>query len=286
MESEHDEVLDRQTCLGLLSRTSLGRIGVSAAALPHVEPVHFRLLGDEIVFRVGRRTRLDIAATDNVVAFEVDSFDAAGRSGWCIVITGVARRTSDPEAMAALETLDAPPWGATEDDAVIAIPTDVMSGRRIGPRRDPTVRLDRLATAEVLGVEECWRLLAAEEVGRLAVIRGADPVVLPVNYVVDGTCIVFRTDPGTKYHQGPRSKVSFEIDGLDHAAQSGWSVVASGFLEEIPEHDVRSFERAGRLAVEPWAGGKKPHVMRMVASSVTGRRVGLVSQGAEQASRA
>ncbi len=271
----HSEDLTRQECLDLLRRASLGRIGVSSGALPHVEPVHFRLVGDDVVLRVGQRTRLDIAATDNVVAFEVDSFDSRSRTGWSVMVTGVARRLDDPSMLEAVDASDLPPWSTEAGECVLAISTDVVNGERIGPSADPTpVRTDRWGSAEVLSLDECWALLAADEVGRLAIIRGDTPVVTPINYVVDDGTIVFRTDPGTKFHQGPRSKVSFEIDGLDHVTQSGWSVIATGFLDEITEYDTAVFDRVRRLEIQPWAGGQKRHVMRLVPGSVSGRRVG------------
>ena len=167
-------------------------------------------------------------------------------------------------------------WTTDTGECVLAISTDVIAGERIFPpayeHAGPAT--DRRGTAEILGIDECWALLAAEEVGRLAVIRGDTPLVMPINYAVDGRAILFRTDPGTKFHQGPRSKVSFEIDGLDHASQFGWSVVATGHPHEITPDDGDAFARAAQLAIQPWAGGGKRHMMRLVPTSVTGRRVG------------
>ena len=249
-------------CLALLSRATLGRVGVSAGALPHVEPVHFRLVGEEVLMRVGRRTRLAIAAIDNVVAFEVDAFDTAGRTGWSIVVTGVARRVDEPHLIEDPDSLDVPSWTTDTGDCVLAISTDVIAGERILPpayeHAGPVT--DRRGTAEILGIDECWALLAAEEVGRLAVIRGDTPLVMPINYAVDGRTILFRTDPGTKFHQGQRSKVSFEIDGLDHASQFGWSVVATGFIAEITADDGAVFARR-RAARHPVVGRRQeaPH---------------------------
>jgi nitroimidazol reductase NimA-like FMN-containing flavoprotein (pyridoxamine 5'-phosphate oxidase superfamily) len=275
------EAMGRDECLRLLSRATLGRIGVSAGALPHVEPVHFRLIENEVVLRVGHDTRLHIAATDNVVAFEVDAFDPVSRTGWSVVVTGVARRVDDPDVFDALDALALPRWSTQSGEGVLAISTDVIAGERIHPPAPATPpRTDRFETAEVLSLAECWSLLDAAEVGRLAIIRGDTPLVTPVNFAVDDGTIVFRTDPGSKYHQGPRSKVSFEIDGLDHVSQTGWSVVAVGFLEEVTEYDTSDYERIREHGIHPWAGGHKRHVMRLVPGSITGRRVGLLADRA------
>ena len=51
---------------------------------------------------------------------------------------------------------------------------------------------------EALDTEQCRTLLGSHNVGRMAVSVDALPVILPVNYAVDGDDIVFRTTPGTK----------------------------------------------------------------------------------------
>ena len=69
--------------------------------------------------------------------------------------------------------------------------------------------------------EECLRLLAVEDVGRLALAQGRAPVIFPVNYALDGEAIVFRTAEGTKLSHGPRGAAAFEIDGLVREGRSG-----------------------------------------------------------------
>ena len=49
---------------------------------------------------------------------------------------------------------------------------------------------------EVLAEEECWRLLGAHHLGRLALVDAKGPAIVPVNYVLDREAPVFRTDPG------------------------------------------------------------------------------------------
>ncbi|MGH9248153.1 MAG: pyridoxamine 5'-phosphate oxidase family protein [Acidimicrobiales bacterium] len=64
---------------------------------------------------------------------------------------------------------------------------------------------------EVIQCDECLRLLAGDEIGRLAVISGNTPIVLPVNYALDGETVVFRTDSGTKLDRGPRARASSSV---------------------------------------------------------------------------
>ena len=126
---------------------------------------------------------------------------------------------------------------------------------------------------EWLDREECLALLAGDEIGRLAVLDGGTPVIFPVNYRLDGSAIVIRTDPGTKLDDGPRGRACFEIDHFERADRSGWSVVAVGRLEEVTTYD-RNREHVRALPIEPWAGGEKAHWLRLVPDRITGRRVG------------
>ena len=129
------------------------------------------------------------------------------------------------------------------------------------------------AHVQEIGREECLRLLASDQIGRLAVMAGNTPIVTPVNYALDGESVVFRTDPGTKLDHGPRARASFEVDAFDRERRTGWSVVATGRLEEVTHYDATTFDRVRRLAVDPWAGGDKAHWMRLVPDRLTGRRV-------------
>lgn len=130
----------------------------------------------------------------------------------------------------------------------------------------------RTGTA-VIGRDECLALLAGEEVGRLGVVTAGSPRILPVNYVLDGDTVVFRTAPGLKLHDGLRSPACFEIDAFDRATRTGWSVLVLGHLEEVTPLQHRTWERVAQLPVDPWAGGRKDHVVRLVPGHISGRRV-------------
>jgi nitroimidazol reductase NimA-like FMN-containing flavoprotein (pyridoxamine 5'-phosphate oxidase superfamily) len=47
---------------------------------------------------------------------------------------------------------------------------------------------------EVLGEAECRALLAANRVGRIAIVVDNQPAIFPVNYVFDDHSIVFHTN--------------------------------------------------------------------------------------------
>lgn len=125
------EVLDREQCLSLLATSTLGRVGVSTGALPTVLPVNFLLDGDRILIRSNAGTKLDAALQDTVVAFEVDDFDPMYHSGWSVVVTGVARALSDPDELAAVDRLPLAHWAPRSAGHVVAISTEMVSGRRL-----------------------------------------------------------------------------------------------------------------------------------------------------------
>ena len=133
--------------------------------------------------------------------------------------------------------------------------------------------IDARTGLERLDREECLRLLGADEVGRLAIVDFGTPTIFPVNYVMDGDTPVFRTDPGTKLDDGPRSRACFEIDSFDRETRTGWSVIVFGRLEEVTRFDDRTHSRVRALPIEPWAGGEKRHWMRVLPDRITGRRI-------------
>ena len=133
---------------------------------------------------------------------------------------------------------------------------------------------DRRTGIEVISRAECLELMATEPVGRLAVVDHGSPHVVPVNFVLDGEDVIFQSFAGTKVERLATGPVCFEVDRVDPATRSGWSVVIHGRGEEVTRWDPRERqERLEHLGVDPWASGEKPHLVRIVASTITGRRI-------------
>jgi nitroimidazol reductase NimA-like FMN-containing flavoprotein (pyridoxamine 5'-phosphate oxidase superfamily) len=119
-----------------------------------------------------------------------------------------------------------------------------------------------------IDVEECFELLSHCTVGRIAVnVDHLGPLVVPVNFVLDGDVVVFRTDEGTKLRLLEKGAVSFEVDSIDHLHQVGWSVLVRGVGYEADDWEVK------HLDLRPWAGGAKAHWVRLIPGVVTGRRI-------------
>ncbi|MGH8948644.1 MAG: pyridoxamine 5'-phosphate oxidase family protein [Acidimicrobiia bacterium] len=124
---------------------------------------------------------------------------------------------------------------------------------------------------EVLSRDECLRLMRHAPVGRVAVVVGSIPVVVPVNFGIHHEDIVFRTGTGTKLLAAVGgSVVSFEVDAVDRPTHSGWSVLVTGKASEItrPE-DLQAVEALG---LRSWVGGRH-HWVRIRSDIVSGRRV-------------
>ena len=125
---------------------------------------------------------------------------------------------------------------------------------------------------EELTDAECRRLLAERHLGRLAVPDFGGPVIFPVNYVFDQDLVVFRTDPGSKLDAATElESVAFEVDAVDEATRTGWSVVVRGTLAEITDPDDLARLRA--LPLYPWAPGEKSRYVRVRPRTITGRRI-------------
>jgi nitroimidazol reductase NimA-like FMN-containing flavoprotein (pyridoxamine 5'-phosphate oxidase superfamily) len=126
------------------------------------------------------------------------------------------------------------------------------------------------ADTRVTSSQESWELLREGVLGRLAVIHDGSPDIFPVNYVVDHGTVVIRTAAGTKHEAAHKRRVAFEVDGYDLDAGEAWSVVAKGRAVEV--HDVDEVIEILNLPLFPWASGSKPHLLRLVPDSLTGRR--------------
>jgi nitroimidazol reductase NimA-like FMN-containing flavoprotein (pyridoxamine 5'-phosphate oxidase superfamily) len=138
------------------------------------------------------------------------------------------------------------------------------------PSVEPAATPPRL---ETIPRDECVHLLGTRQVGRLGFLQGADLVILPVNYAVDGEIVVFRTDEGAKLEGAPLSRVAFEVDAIDPATREGWSVLIRGVGEELTPAYRKTYERARSLPIDSWSPGAKQHWVRIVPTHITGRRL-------------
>ena len=119
------QTLERDECLDLLASATIGRVALSANALPTVLPVRFRLLGDHVVFLTGRD------APKNVIAFQVDDIDPRSLEGWSVIVTGVAHEVTEPSELALGHAMDGPRW-ASDAATLVSLSCDLITGCRLG----------------------------------------------------------------------------------------------------------------------------------------------------------
>ncbi|MEW6470825.1 MAG: pyridoxamine 5'-phosphate oxidase family protein [Actinomycetota bacterium] len=125
------EVLSAEECHDLLRRNTVGRVGVSFAALPAIFPVNYAVLDGDVVFLTGDGTKLRAALAQAVVVFEVDDFDATVPSGWSVMAVGVAHEITDPAELAAARKLRLRPFAGGDRTHFVRVHPELVSGRRI-----------------------------------------------------------------------------------------------------------------------------------------------------------
>lgn len=124
---------------------------------------------------------------------------------------------------------------------------------------------------EILSDEECWTLLDETSVGRLAMALDGRPEIFPVNYVLDGNTILFRTAAGKKIAGATVvGHVALEIDGYLPQQREAWSVVVKGRARRVDR--IGDIEAAFDLPLYPWVAHPKPYFVRIEPSEITGRR--------------
>jgi nitroimidazol reductase NimA-like FMN-containing flavoprotein (pyridoxamine 5'-phosphate oxidase superfamily) len=125
---------------------------------------------------------------------------------------------------------------------------------------------------EVLDRDECLRLLAHGHLGRVGLTSGALPLVLPVNYRLDGDEVLFRSAPGSKLDLATRGTVvAFEVDDFDSLNHAGWSVLVTGRARLLPKEEADRRLRDGPIA--RWVPGADGHTVAISTELVSGRRI-------------
>lgn len=116
--------------------------------------------------------------------------------------------------------------------------------------------------------DTCWGYLASVDVGRLALAIDGQPEVYPINFVLDGQSIVFRSAEGSKLREmALNNRVAFEADGWDE--DGGWSVLVRG--TGAPVTDEAELARCDKMPLRPWVPTVKKTYVRVIPESVSGR---------------
>lgn len=127
--------IGRDDALALLGSVSIGRIVFTSNALPAVRPVNHILDEGQIVVRTHGDSALARQTAGSgiggvVVAYEADQLDPATHQGWSVVVTGYARRVTDPRLLARYQQL-LTAWVDIAADHVIRIRPDIVAAFRL-----------------------------------------------------------------------------------------------------------------------------------------------------------
>ena len=128
--------------------------------------------------------------------------------------------------------------------------------------------MDKAARGQLvdLPADECWQLLTTTPVGRIAWTTSTGPVVVPVNFAVDGRTIKIRTAAySAMVQKADVERVAFQVDRIDEATHTGWSVLARGRAE------VRYGEPEDDSGPEPWPRGPRSATVVIDVDEITGR---------------
>jgi nitroimidazol reductase NimA-like FMN-containing flavoprotein (pyridoxamine 5'-phosphate oxidase superfamily) len=125
------EILTEEECHAFLGAGTVGRIGVTMGALPAIFPVNYAVVDGAVVFYTGDGVKLRAALERTVVAFEVDHIDVPGRTGWSVMIIGLAEDITDPGELAAVGRLGIAPLAGGDRSHAVRVRPQFISGRRV-----------------------------------------------------------------------------------------------------------------------------------------------------------
>jgi nitroimidazol reductase NimA-like FMN-containing flavoprotein (pyridoxamine 5'-phosphate oxidase superfamily) len=131
------EELDEAECLRLIASGGIGRIGFSGRYGPTVMPVNYQLYDGSIVFRTAQDSATDedlrtgIANAEYKVAFEIDDFDTAARTGWSVLIQGSAHHVESEAERASVAGAGDDPWPGGDRELFLRITPMRITGRRV-----------------------------------------------------------------------------------------------------------------------------------------------------------
>ncbi|MBR7831513.1 pyridoxamine 5'-phosphate oxidase family protein [Actinospica sp. MGRD01-02] len=125
--------ISQAEALTLLATQEIGRLVYTRRALPAVTPVNFVLRDGAIWIWTASASSMWQAVRGAVVAFEADAIDPVERTGWSVVVLGVAEWVREPAAVERALADGPEPWVMGRKEHLLRIPLTSVSGRRIVP---------------------------------------------------------------------------------------------------------------------------------------------------------
>jgi hypothetical protein len=85
--------------------------------------------------------------------------------------------------------------------------------------------------------------------------------------------VVIRTSAGTKLTGASRSRVCFEVDCIDTARSTGWSVLVQGIGRVVTAAVDPTSVREQGLGTYSWDRSPKSELIRIIRPEISGRRL-------------
>jgi nitroimidazol reductase NimA-like FMN-containing flavoprotein (pyridoxamine 5'-phosphate oxidase superfamily) len=125
------ELLTEEEARGLLATGEVGRVGITIGAMPAIFPVNYRVIDGWIVFRTAPGSKMSAASQGAVVAFEVDDYQLADRTGWSVLAVGPAEVVHDLDMSFKVRDAGLEPLAGGRRTTIVRIQPTFVSGRRI-----------------------------------------------------------------------------------------------------------------------------------------------------------
>jgi hypothetical protein len=126
--------LSADECLRLLSMHRFGRLAVAVGeGVPAIRPLQyaFDARAKSIVLRIGEGSTLHAVSHSAKAAFEIDGIDEQTKTGWSVIVVGVAVVIANQAEIARLDRGDAVTWALGEHTRWAELRARTVSGRRI-----------------------------------------------------------------------------------------------------------------------------------------------------------
>jgi uncharacterized protein len=125
-------VLSRDECLQLLAANNFGRLAVTMET-PVIRPVNYTFdeRSQSVVFRTAAGSKFHALLLQANAAFEIDGIDADARTGWSVIIIGMAEEITNPSEIRRLERLGLDHWAPGGKPYWMRIRAWTVTGRQI-----------------------------------------------------------------------------------------------------------------------------------------------------------
>ena len=125
-------VLTRAECFDRIRKEPVGRVAFAADDEVVILPVNHLVVGERIAFQTTWGSKLQVAADQGPMAFEVDGHETSRSWGWSVLLQGHATIAHDLDERHRLSSLQLQTWApAAENMFWIVITPQRVAGREI-----------------------------------------------------------------------------------------------------------------------------------------------------------